>query len=153
MLTLERDIDEHFGRSSRYLVRISRPFRGSGDSSQASNTVDVTILRRGWLRFCETAKSNLLSGTKGIRRGRVCRVLIEFRWTEIGMDQLHLPSVGRADAIKTRHRKRSDRTIPSNNNFWFSKKMLMRRKQRLMLNVGISVIVFGNNEEPISNRY
>lgn len=94
-LTLERDIDEHFGRSSRYLVRISRPFRGSGDSSQASNTVDVTILRRGWLRFCETAKSNLLSGTKGMRRGRVCRVLIEFRWTEIGTDQLLLPETFR----------------------------------------------------------
>lgn len=40
--------------------------------------------------------------------------------------------MGRADAIKTRHPKRSDRTIRSNNNFCFSKKILMRRKQRSM---------------------
>lgn len=40
-----------------------------GGSDKRRRAVDVTILRPGSLRFCETAKSNLLSGTEGARRG------------------------------------------------------------------------------------
>lgn len=79
---------------------------------------DVTVLRRGSLRFCETPKSNLLSAATATRR-RVCSGLIESNRTIIEPDRLLWrepggPQTPAGDVVKrvTRRRFAARRSLP-----------------------------------------